>query len=270
MAGLEPSDPQRRMNYRGEHNALRRDHLNITAEAGRYMEDLSIDIIERGVLDEEGNQRYEVRDRQVQLPDDYFVTGHPDGRLHRAGAPDDSVSLEDGLVWGFEHKFLGRFKYLKIFKEGFEAGAPDYLSQIIIYGHALGWDKCLAVLVAQDASGVQMEANRALQAKKRTSANSWPLRDDWHPKVMTIAVDLRPYYGLIPNIGKRADDIARIVKEFGPGAVVREGDGIQTRTDRGIAKLNFPCGYCDYATMCNQDGNGTEQVAPVPPALKEG
>jgi hypothetical protein len=262
MAGVEPTNPQHKQTYRGEHNALRRDHLKLTAESGRYMEDLTVDVIEAGL-------GYEIRDRQIELPPDYFVTGHPDGRLHRKGAADNDHVLEDGCVWGFEHKFMGRFKYLKTFRDGLEAGAPDYLSQTILYGHALGWDKVMAVYLSQDASGLQAEANRALQAKTRTVANSWPLRDDWNPKVLLFPIDLRPWYTLVPSLNKRADDLARIVRDFGLGAVRREGDGVQTYTDRGLTKLAFPCGYCDFVDRCNADGNGTQVVEPMPAQLSE-
>lgn len=259
MAGIPLSNPSSRDSMNGMDGPQRRDHGILTTESGRIIEDLSCAVIEQLP----GN--IEVVDRQIELPDYYFVSGHPDGRLQLK----DTVHAEmpDGLVWGFEHKHVGRFKYLKIFKEGFERGAPDYFAQVIIYGYALGWDKVTVVVMAQDASSENMEATRALQAKKRTSANSWPLRLDWNPKVQVYHLDLRPWYALIPKLELRAGDIGRIVHTLGAAAVRRDGDGIRTYDDRGITKLAFPCGYCDFADQCNSDGNGTEAVTPLPPQV---
>jgi hypothetical protein len=238
----------------------RRDHGVLTTEGGRIIEDLSCLVIEQ--LD----AGIEVADRQMELPIDYFVSGHPDGRLQKQGVIERTMA--DGLIWGFENKYVGRFKYLKIFKEGFERGAPDYFCQVILYGHALGWDKVTVIVMAQDASSENMEATRALQAKTRTSKNSWPLRLDWNPKVQVYHLDLRPWYALIPKLNERANDITRITQTLGAAAVRREFDGIRTYDDRGLTKLSFPCGYCDFADQCNADGNGTEAACPLPAQLK--
>lgn len=260
MAGVPQSNPSSRDSMNGMDGPQRRDHGILTTESGRIIEDLSCNVIEHvpnGLT---------VVDRQIELPAGYFVSGHPDGRLQQkdGAAGSDPQVLQDGLVWGFEHKHVGRFKYLKIFKEGFERGAPDYFAQVIIYGKALGWDKVTVIVMAQDASSENMEATRALQAKTRTAANSWPLRTDWNPKVQIYHLDLRPWYALIPKLTDRAQDISRIVQAQGAAAVRRDGDGIRTYEDRGITKLAFPCGYCSYADQCNADGNGTEAVTPLP------
>lgn len=257
MAGIPLSNPSSADTMNGMEGPQRRDHGILTTESGRIIEDLSCAVIEHVP----GN--LEVVDRQIELPADYFVSGHPDGRLQRQGT--EIRELEDGCIWGFEHKHSGLFKYLKIFKEGLERGAPDYFAQVIIYGKALGWDKVTLVIMAQDASSMNREANNALGAKTRTSANSWPLRLDWNPKVQVYHLDLRPWYALIPKLTERAQDITRIVHTQGAAAVRRDGDGIRTFVDyKGLTKLTFPCGYCDFADQCNADGNGTEAVCPLP------
>lgn len=266
MEGVEPSNPSSADSMRGMDSPQRRDHGKLTTEGGRIIEDLSCEVIKHVP------NGLEVVDRQIELPADYYVSGHPDGRLQsqHLSLREEALgvrTLQDGLVWGFEHKHLGRFKYLKIFKEGFERGAPDYFAQVIIYGHALGWDKVTLVLLAQDASGVQMEANQSLGAKTRTSKNSWPLRDDWNPKVQLAHLDLRPWYALVPRLNKRADEISRVVQQVGAAAIRRESDGIRTKVDRGLTKLTFPCGYCDFADRCNLDGAGTEPVEALPQQL---
>lgn len=262
MAGVPQSNPSIADNMNGVDGPQRRDHGILTTESGRIIEDLSCAVIEHvpsGLT---------VVDRQIELPAGYFVSGHPDGRLQQKGKGTIERTLQDGLVWGFEHKHVGRFKYLKIFKEGFERGAPDYFAQVIIYGKALGWDKVTLVIMAQDASSMTFEANNSLGAKTRTSKNSWPLRLDWNPKVQIYHLDLRPWYALIPKLAKRAADISAIVQAQGAAAVRRDGDGIRTYVDnRGLTKLAFPCGYCDFADQCNVDGNGTEAVTPLPPQV---
>jgi hypothetical protein len=260
IAGVPLSNPSSADTMNGMDGPQRRDHGVLTTEGGRIMEDLSAAVIEQLSGD------IEVADRQMELPIGYFVSGHPDGRLQRKGII--ARELHDGLIWGFEHKYVGRFKYLKIFKEGFERGAPDYFSQVILYGHALGWDKVTVVIMAQDASSMNMEANNALGAKTRTSKNSWPLRLDWNPKVQVYHLDLRPWYALIPRLEERANSITSVTQTLGAAAVRRDGDGVRTYVDyKGLTKLSFPCGYCDFADQCNADGDGTEAVCPLPSQL---
>ena len=101
----------------------------ITAEQGRRAEQLSIDIIKK--------LNYGVDHRQVELPDDYPVTGHPDGQLFSAIEVDWDY-MPDGLTWGFEHKMYGRWAYEDVLKLGIEASAPDVIAQASLYGHAWG------------------------------------------------------------------------------------------------------------------------------------
>jgi hypothetical protein len=101
-SGTPESNPQR--------DDPRRAPGVLTTEQGRHVEDLTCEIIDHMP------QGLTVVDRQIELPVDYPVSGHPDGRLQpKAGGP-----MPDGLVWGFEHKHLGRFSYMKTFKLGFE------------------------------------------------------------------------------------------------------------------------------------------------------
>jgi hypothetical protein len=249
FAGVPESDPQRKDPERAQGI--------LTTEGGRHVEDLTCEIIQHlphGLT---------VVDRQIELPVDYPVSGHPDGRLHW-GDENSARTLQDGLVWGFEHKHLGRFSYMKTFKLGFEAANAGYMTQLVPYGHALGWDKATVMVLGQDASGNNFEYNNSHYAKKRTPANAWALRDDWNAKVQLFHIDLRPWYGFIPQLHDRARQLATVVTEQGPAAVRREGDGI-ARTQQG--KRAFPCGYCDYVSVCNMDGNGTVGIVPIPSQL---
>jgi hypothetical protein len=168
-------------------------------------------------------------------------------------------------VWGFEHKHLGRYSYMKCFKLGFEAANAGYMAQVILYGHALGWDKVMVVVLGQDASGNQAEYNRSHNAKKKTQANAWAQRLDWDSKVQLFALDLRPWYGFIPQLHDRARQVAQVTQETGPGSVRREGDGIAV--NMSSASPAFPCGYCDFVDRCNLDGNGTVGIIPLPGQL---
>jgi hypothetical protein len=246
-AGVTPSNPQRSDDYR--RNGV------LTAEQGRYIEDMSCDIIDlmpQGIT---------VVNRQIEVPDGYPVSGHPDGEIVlKGGGP-----MPDGLKWGFEHKHLGRFSYMKTFKMGFDAANAGYMAQVILYGHALGWDKTIICVLGQDASGNQSEYNRSHNAKKQTPQNSWAQRLDWNSKVQIFAIDLRPWYGFIPQLHDRARQLALVTTQSGAGSIRREGDGIAKNMKSNSPA--FPCGYCDYVDRCNVDGNGTEGIVALPGQL---
>jgi hypothetical protein len=237
----------------------------LTTEQGRHVEDLSCGIIDHLP------QGLTVVDRQIEVPPFYPVSGHPDGRLQSTRVGSGHHTLEDGLVWGFEHKHLGRFSYMKTFKLGWEAANAGYMTQLIMYGKALGWDKATVLVLAQDASGTQFEYNNSHYAKKITDNNKWAQRTDWHPKVQLFHVDLRPWYGFFPQLTQRGDQIMKVTREQGPAAIRREGDGVShamfERDPGGKGKPVFPCGYCSWVDRCNLYGNGTEGIIPIPPQL---
>lgn len=220
------------------------------------MEDLSVKVIDYMGL--------RVVDRQVELPPDYPVSGHPDGRL-------DGVT--DGLIWGFEHKHLGRYAYEKILKEGLFKAEPHYILQTGLYGDALGWDASLFLIMAQDSSSVRGDMTANLRAKN--PAHRWAVYPDLHPKVQVIAVDLRPIkHGLVPLGLERAKWLSDWKRESGdPADVAREYDP-ETLEDKWVAdgeggrkevqRPKFPCSYCPYLTKCLEDGAGGKMAPTLP------
>lgn len=228
----------------------------LTAEQGRMFEDLSVRVIEE--------MGFSVVDRQLALPDDYPVTGHPDGRLYEGG---------DGLVWGFEHKHLGRYSYEKILKEGLLAAEPGFILQSGLYGDALGWDAALFVVVAQDSSAVRGDITANLRAKNPD--RRWSVYPGINPKVNIVPVDLRPVkHGLIPLAHERAEWLtdwkrrsgkpADVAREFDPTITeekwIADGEGGRVTVDRAP----FPCGWCPYYAKCLADGPGGQAAPPLP------
>lgn len=232
----------------GEEGSARQTDQELTAEQGRMFEDLSISVI--------ATMGFEVVDRQLALPDDYPVTGHPDGRL---------TGTTDGLVWGFEHKHLGRWGYEAVLKEGLFAAEPGYVLQSALYGDALGWDAAQFVIVSQDSSSIRSDITANLRAKN--PARRWSVYPGIHPKVTVVPVDLRPIkHGLVPAAHERAywltdwklqdGDPANIAREFDPTARVlkwvADGDGGREQ----VEQAPFPCGYCPFLSKCLEDGPG--------------
>lgn len=238
----------------GVEGSARQTDGALTAEQGRMFEDLSVKVIEQmGVA---------VVDRQISLPDSYPVTGHPDGRLSG-----------DGLVWGFEHKHLGRYAYEKILKEGLLAANPGFVLQSALYGDALGWDAALFVVVAQDSSAVRGDITANLRAKN--PASRWSVYPGVNPKVTIAPLDLRPVkHGLVPlgldrarwlSEWKRSSGIPRdVAREFDPTTTeekwVADGYGGRTTVDRAP----FPCGWCPFFSKCLADGPGGKAAPPLP------
>lgn len=227
-----------------------RNHQNVTNEIHREAEDVSVAIIQE--------LGYIVADRQIELSEDYPLTGHPDGRLVRKddaywnyNDPEDKRvyytdgKLEDGLVWGFEHKVIGYLRFVDIFRDGLFKAKPEYIAQSLLYGDALGWDAVLFVVLADDAAATK--GQRTKNAKQ-----PWASREDWNPKVQLIPVDLRPLKPLVPLLHKRAEGIA---------AAIAQGKLIQR--EHSGTKV-FPCGYCDWQDRCNIDGNDGVEVEKGP------
>lgn len=270
MAGVEP-DPV------GVEGSARQTDQELTAEQGRMFEELSVRVIERLGL--------HVVDRQIALPDDYPVSGHPDGRLDKwgtgwpaidawqaAGEPDRRV-LDDGLVWGFEHKHLGRYAYEDGLKKGFEAAHNGYVLQSALYGDALGWDASLFVVVAQDSSAVRGDLTANLRAKN--PAVRWSVQPGIHPKLTLATLDIRPLKnGLVPVAHQRAKWLSNWKRTNGyPKDVAREFDPTITEEkwvpdgegDRKLVDVApFPCGYCPFLSFCLEDGPGGKSAPRLP------
>lgn len=240
----------------GVEGSARQTDQELTAEQGRMFEDLSVAIIER--------MGFAVVDRQLSLPADYPVTGHPDGRL---------VTPDSSLVWGFEHKHLGRWAYEKILKVGLFEAEPGYVLQSALYGDALGWDAAQFVIVAQDSSSVRGDITANLRAKN--PERRWSVYPGLHPKVNITAVDLRPIkHGLVPVAHERALWLSEWKQASGnPADVAREAnpenrelkwvaDGKGGREQ--VERAPFPCGWCPFFSQCLKDGPGGYTAPQLP------
>ena len=227
----------------------------LTQEQGRMMEDVSIARLAR-------TGKVLVLGRQVGTPPNYVVSGHPDG-AHL------SLTTNDGLQWGFEHKHYGRYEYERMLKLGLEQGNPEALSQILMYGDALGWDACFLVVVSQDASAVR--GDMTINKRSKEESNVW-VTGDMNPKVAFYTVDIREYKNsLIPMLKMRAewltkhrDDATPPRPEFRPYPV----KGKNKQRDDKNGKIDFPCSYCPYRDRCVVDGP-TGLEAPRLPFIKE-
>ena len=247
----------------------RGSELELTQEQGRAMEDVLTRLIEHesGLL---------VVDRQIALPEDYPVSGHPDGRLVHTGPwPDSTIHvLDDGLVWGLDFKHLGRYGYTKTFKQGLEDAHPQYVLQMALYGDALGWDAAQLVIMGQDASAIRGDATANLRAKN--PKYRWANQPGWHPKLLLPTLDLRPLkQTLIPVAHGRAKwltewreqsaDPMDVAREYDPDeltakvAVVRDNGEVETITTPG-----FPCSYCPWLQRCRTDGPGGNPAPRLP------
>lgn len=207
----------------------------ITAEQGRMAEDLSARILARkGLI---------VVNQQLELPDNFPLTGHIDGEI-------------EGTKAGFEHKLMGRYNYTGVLKDGIEVAAPGYMVQAVSYGKALGWENVLFVLLSQDASAVRGDATANKRAKN--PARRWAELEH-NAKVTILDLDLRSYYRVFwPTIEKRARELAGgrpakdVIREHDPELVDREG------------QPKFPCGWCQWYTKCKEDGPGKFRVTELP------
>lgn len=248
MAGVE-HDPI------GVEGSARQTDQELTAEQGRMFEDLSVSIL--------ATMGFEVVNRQIALPDDYPVTGHPDGELGDIR----------GIYWGFEHKHLGRWAYEKILKVGLFEAEPGYVLQSAIYGDALGWDAAQFVIIAQDSSSIRGDITANLRAKN--PERRWSVYPGIHPKVHIVPVDLRPIkHGLVPVALERALWLSEWKAASGnPAEVSREADPnvremkwvADGKGDREqVEKAPFPCGWCPFFSKCVNDGPGGYSAPALP------
>ncbi len=223
--------------------------------------------------------------KRVQGPIDYPVTGHPDGQLAQILGVDNEPEhgggevtvdqLAGNLKWGFEHKHLGRWAYEHVFKFGIDEAEPEHVAQVAMYGDALGWDACLEMIIAQDASSTRSDARINLGVKDKTKA--WAHREGWDPKIQLVTHDIhRLQRMLVPALHRRAQWLSKIrAEDVDPGRVVREFDPTDTRlrwqNNDGVVEQveepEFPCSYCPYLQRCLDDGPG-DLYAPTTPWMR--
>lgn len=214
MAGTPLSNPH-------AFNPLRMDGA-MTQEQGRIMEDLTFSAIEHMDLP----TKFSVVDRQLSLPDSYFVTGHPDGRLENTGI-------------GIEHKHFGRFAYKEIARDGIwgERGR-EVLAQCALYGDALNWDSVLILITSQDASSMRMELRKS----------------SVHPKLMMFHIGMDQLSGLIPQLKIRAEWFINWQKH--------DGNPVKVCWETEPSHKKFPWSYSEYLDRALVDGPGLTQAPP--------
>lgn len=220
MAGTTPSNP----------HAFNPDRMDgaMTAEQGRMMEDLLVAAIAN--MDLPNGMKYEVVDRQIELPASYFVTGHPDGRINNTL---------------FESKHFGRFAYKEIARDGIwgEKGR-DVLAQAAMYCDALDYEGALIVITSQDASSMRME----LRTKAFISRGI-------HPKMMLHYVPREQLQPLIPPLKERAEFFINWMAGDGnPGNVAWESTPNRDK---------FPWSYSEFVDRAIIDGEGLKQAPPA-------
>jgi hypothetical protein len=183
------------------------------------------------------------------LPEDYFVTGHPDGELEFSDYqyPEWADRDNAGLKWGFEHKMWGRYQLKQVGQHGLMAAAPEVVAQVLLYGYALDWDAVMIVVASQDASSMRFEYRNA----KITE----------HPKLNTYALNLREMYDeYIPYLQRRAEWFTEWYETDGNPAHV----AIEAKDAKGV----FPWGYSEYQSLAIADGPGHLE-APRTPFIRD-
>ena len=240
------------------------------------------------IVDEQVTQRLfvphgiKVVNSQISLPDDFPMTGHPDGELafledeHEGGWRERDVN---NVKWGYEHKNLGRWAYETVLKQGFEMGEPGYLCQTVTYGMGLGWDAAYVVCLSQDASSVRSDMR--INLKSKNPKVRWANDPMLHPKLMTYGIDLHKYYG---TLGKRLIQRAEWLTEWyhetrEPSHIAREANPEALTRDSYVALPNgevertegpeFPCSWCPWLAQCLKDGNGGDRAPELPFALQK-
>lgn len=250
-----------------------------TTEQGRLAEDITCKIVEH--LDVP--RPLVVSYRQVSLPESMWASGHPDGyimyRDQCLDGPDGwelkdggDPHLDDGLVWGFEHKQPGRWGYETSFKKGFWESNRGYTAQALTYGVGLGWDAVMVVVVSQDSSSTNSDARINLKSKK--PAVRWANDPLWDPKVLVYTMDLREAVPMAKLVEQRARWLTKHMESGEAGDVYREHDPLDESRESFYAdeagKIfstrgpQFPCSYCDWRDKCIEDGEG-EAVCPALP-----
>lgn len=224
-------------------------HQAFANEQNRTLEDVTCAAM--------GIRNMPILNRQISLPADYPVTGHPDGEVGFRFESDvargfDKETDEEGLKWGFEHKVLGRYSYLDVFKQGLMASKPGYITQAMLYGDALGWDAVLFTVLSADHTSTKGEHTQASRpSRANPEGQAWTHKEGWDAKALIIPIDLRPLAPLLPVMKQRAADLSAVTN---PHTVSREYSG----TD------NFPCNYCNWQKQCVADGDGDVTITKNP------
>lgn len=252
----------------------------VTQELGRLSESYSKAVISqiKSPLVGEGWDGLTIRDGAGSLPDDYFVTGHNDGEVHRrrrvetpGGGNHNEYDdrLSDGLRWGWEHKLYGAYSYKEvIFAPDIITGASGLVSQGLLYGDALGWDAVVTTVLSSDASLIRgevtkirnwAETGKSADTRERNSR----LLERYltkNPKVDIDYLDLRTMKAaFIPKMKRRAVALTEThAAGISPDLVAREKDP---------AKHPL-CGYCDWKDRCVAAGQSSVIVIPESP-IKE-
>ena len=192
--------------------------------------------------------------RDLLRPAGITHAGDGSGRLYYGGGWDNGAINE--LVWGFEHKHLGRFQYTRIVDKGLYGGFPDIIAQMLLYGSALGWDACMAVIMSQDASGIRTEYTRASKERKEKLAANL----GYNPKLMVFGIDLRPLYKtLLPALEARAQWFIDWKRD--------DGDPLSVQIEAAPSKVNpkaFPWGWSEYVSRAMRDGQSGFAAPPTP------
>ena len=249
----------------------------VTQEIGRLVEDYSVSVvpkIEDSPLVVAPWEGLAIVGRQVSLPDSFFVTGHPDGRVTQRkfmygnqGRSEYANTTADGLVCGWEHKVYGAYSYKEALYGNVVSGVPGAFAQGVIYGLGLDWDAVLINIIAADAAFIRGEMKRVAQyaetgkALKTRQSNQEKL-DKFKGKNAKVEVkhlDLRPYKELFRgDFEARALALSQVsVDEVDPDTVMRE--------KQPEGEKPYPlCDYCPFKTRCIEAGTGTLRIPESP------
>lgn len=227
---------------------------SFTTEEGRIAEDISAAGLSQMGLPLAGRQMcigHEACDGESQavLPD-YPLTGHPDGEF-------SASDLWPGLRVGWEHKHFGRFTYKELARDGiWTPKGASVLAQGALYGHAMGWDRVLIMVISQDASSTRFEFKQ-----------KWARGLDLHPKGQFWLVDMEELLPLVDRLHERARWFSDYYRSGGdPGAVKWETPCPADWRDATATNV-FPWGYTEYEDRAVEDGEGHIEAPPALPAF---
>lgn len=232
----------------------------MAAETGRMLEDLMC----LGIMNlRDGLEQYAIVDRQVELPEDYPMSGHPDGRLVRR-TKNGFKEMPGGKRVGIEFKVKGSYQFKNLAADGIHSAiGRDLLAQVTTYGDALKWDSVVIVVMSHDAGPIRNDVSRF----KKYAMLKKMKEDQFHAKGFVWAVDLTELKeALAPMLHKRADWFSR-----------RQAAGKDPRDVRfekaPTERQDFPWGWSEYYDLAHADlaetGTGTKR-APWPALLRKG
>jgi hypothetical protein len=232
-----------------------------TTETGRVTEDITVAMLES--LD----PPIEVQGRQICIGHERCSLSHAQGPLAIAyTGHSDGQAWIDGVLVGTEFKHFGRFAFKELARDGLlgsEKGL-DILCQGVLYGHALGWQQLLIVVMSQDASSMRLEF------KQKAFAG----RDDIHPKMQHWLVDLVEAEALLLKpLLRRAKWFCDWYENDGNPANVaweHRPDSHQHKGYRGkMEECAFPWPWSEWQDRAIADGQGTLVAPPLPAILEQ-